>query len=222
MHRNPFITFLESLRTPKNISTIKAIHEGHQAIYESIVDKVTFGKEPTNQTYEQATAYIDNKEVGSLIYELDFPEQGQINIEYLKTIPEHRNKGVAGSIIKKMKEKYPTYKLSGRSTNATAEHINHKHDIIDRTVNDRYKMVKDLQDGIKETEANIANGIAERPYQRSHSDILNIQQEKLQQVLARIEERKPITESLEQEAKNFTTADEFVKSKVNMFHKSNS
>ena len=130
-----FNQFLNSLKRPGNVNLIEAIQQGYNNIFEDVT--TTFGKEPHGQVFDQVTAYVDNNYAGRLVYELDFPVQGQVNIELIETEPQYRETGVASALIQKLKEKYPDYKVSGRSTNKPAENLLNKYKIIDRTVLER-------------------------------------------------------------------------------------
>jgi len=125
----------------------------------------TFGKEPRGQTFDQITADINGTYVGRLVYELDFPTQGQINIELIETEEKYRRQGIAKFMIKKLKEKYPDYKISGRSTNQPAENLLGKQNVIDRTVQERKNLTEATEEA-NETipiASDIVDGLKVRP-----------------------------------------------------------
>lgn len=181
-----FIEFLNKLHSRDNVSILESIQEGYKTIFEA--ESFEVGKHKSGTFDEMRIKSEDGEILGSIIYERDFPNKGELNIEYLEVPENQRRKGYAEKLIQKLKQDNPEYKLSGRSTNEKAEALNRKLGVFDRTVNDRAELVREFQEGIRVTKNNIANNIGN---QIDNQRILNIQEMKLEQILKKYPELKP-------------------------------
>ena len=92
--------------------------------------KFSYGK---NGSFKVLNVSIDGKEVGELVYSLDFPNKGEINIEWIEVSNDMRRRGIAEKMIKKIQEKYPDYTVTGRTTSDKSKKMFKKLNIKNRT-----------------------------------------------------------------------------------------
>ena len=75
---------------------------------------VTFFKSK-NGAFPSIDAYLNGVKVGEVVYCLDFPNKGELNIEWIEVSEGYRRKGISRSLIQKIQELNPEYKIVGRT-----------------------------------------------------------------------------------------------------------
>jgi GNAT superfamily N-acetyltransferase len=68
-----------------------------------------------NGIFPQINAFMNGKLAGELIYCLDFPNKGELNIEWIEVDEGSRRKGIGRSLINRVKELNPEYNIVGRT-----------------------------------------------------------------------------------------------------------
>jgi hypothetical protein len=118
-------------------------------LYESLmgdIEIVSKGKNRNN--FYEIKAMLNHDEVGELMYSMDFPNKGEINIEWIEVDKNHRRKNIAEDMIKKLKSLHPKYKITGRTTSSSSANMFKKLGIHNRIDETKSKIALGMKDQV--------------------------------------------------------------------------
>jgi hypothetical protein len=66
-----------------------------------------------NTTFDKVTISKNGEVVAKIMYSLDFPKDGLLNIEWAETNDKFKKSGYASKLVAALKKKYPKYRIRG-------------------------------------------------------------------------------------------------------------